>query len=55
MKGDFHITVTDPKTGKSITWKSTNKQRLIKQARIEVKAGAQVEIRNNLMQVVWKG
>lgn len=52
---EFQITVTDPKTGRSVTWKSTDKKSVINQGRIEVAAGAQVEIRNNLGRIVWSG
>lgn len=55
MKDSLTITVTDPKSGRSITWQSSNKTAAINQARIEVQAGAQVEIRDSLGRIVWSG
>lgn len=52
---ELTITVTDSKSGKSTSWTSTNKDTLINQARLEVKAGASVEIKNALGRIIWSG
>ena len=54
-KSKFTITVTDPKSGQAVSWQSENKESLINQARIEVKAGASVEIKTDGGVLVWKG
>lgn len=51
----FTITVTDPRTGKSVSWESTSKASAMNQARIEAKAGADVEVKNELGRIVFKG
>lgn len=38
------IKVTDPATGRSVEWKAMSRDSAIKQAKIETKAGAKVEV-----------
>ena len=51
----FTITVTDPSSGRQLTWSSDNRKSVINQAKIEVDKGAEVEVKNSLGRTIWKG